>query len=384
MKKKKIIINNGRNETFINEGEDIPEGWVKGRLKFSDETKKKIGGKRTGKIHVHKGDISKVIDLSELQTYLNNGYERGRAKFSKEAIDRIRQSRKRFFEQNPHWTNETSWKSGNKPWNEGIPMSEEAKEKLSNAKTGVHYSEEQKAIKNKKEQETRIKHSGSLENSYKQAGLKSKDTIKEKEAEDPSYKQNIVEKRKKTCLDKYGCESSSKLPEVQRKRRQTNKGRYGVEIASKNEKIKKKICDTKRKNHSFSSSAIEESFYELLLKKFDKNDIERQYMDERYPFACDFYIKSLDMFIELNIFWTHGSHPFNPNNENDKNRLEYIRSKQSTYLSSKGIKVKNQFYTVEDVWVHRDPLKLAIAKKNNLNYITIYNKGDMYDFIRRI
>ena len=30
---------------------------------------------------------------------------------------------------------------------------------------------------------------------------------------------------------------------------------------------------------------------------------------DRYPFACDFYISSLDLFIECNYHWTHGGKP---------------------------------------------------------------------------
>lgn len=306
---------------------------------INEETRSKLSRARTGKIHVHKGSVSKVIDPSELNKYLENGFERGRAKFSEEARLNITNSRKRFFEKNPHWHNNTTWKSGNIPWNKGVPMKESSKEKMIKHRTGVCLSEEGKILKKKKEMETRIKNFGSLENSYKHAYEESVKTCEIKLSEDPDYIKKIVKKRN----------------------------------------------DTKRKNNTFHTSKDEEEFYNLLLTKFVKDDILRQYStDSRYPFPCDFYIKSLDLFIELNLFWVHGRHPFDSNNKDDINRLKHIQSKQRMYINSKGKEDKNIYYNAEYVWVIRDPLKIETAKKNNLNYVTIYKKGEMYDFIKRI
>ena len=63
---------------------------------------------------------------------------------------------------------------------------------------------------------------------------------------------------------------------------------------------------TLRKNNSYNKSKSEEKIYNLLLTKFNKSDIIRQYKSDLYPFACDFYIKSLDLYIEYNGHWTHG------------------------------------------------------------------------------
>lgn len=77
-----------------------------------------------------------------------------------------------------------------------------------------------------------------------------------------------------------------------------------------------------KENNSFPSNKEEDSFYNLLLQIFPKEDIERQYSDSRYPFNCDFYIRSLDLFIELNFHFTHGFHPFNSNSKEDQIQLE--------------------------------------------------------------
>lgn len=55
-----------------------------------------------------------------------------------------------------------------------------------------------------------------------------------------------------------------------------------------------------------NTSKSEEMSYVLLVERFGANDILRQYKSEEYPFACDFYIKSRNIYIECNYCWTHG------------------------------------------------------------------------------
>ena len=36
------------------------------------------------------------------------------------------------------------------------------------------------------------------------------------------------------------------------------------------------------------------------------NDVIRSYSTDKYPYNCDFYIPSKDVYIECNFHWTHG------------------------------------------------------------------------------
>lgn len=66
----------------------------------------------------------------------------------------------------------------------------------------------------------------------------------------------------------------------------------------------------------------------------------------------------------MNGHWTHGEHPFNPNNIKDVELLN--KWKEKSYISS--------FYkNAIKVWADLDVLKIESAIKNNLNYILIYN-----------
>lgn len=71
----------------------------------------------------------------------------------------------------------------------------------------------------------------------------------------------------------------------------------------------------------------------MLLKYFDKNDIDRQHKEQRYPYWCDFYIKSIDTFIEYQGTWLHGFHPYDENNLEDVKQIEYWVSKKSNYYN---------------------------------------------------
>ena len=139
------------------------------------------------------------------------------------------------------------------------------------------------------------------------------------------------------------------------------------------DKINKKIFESKRKNGTFNTSKPEEYSYNLLVDLFGESDIIREYNESRYPFNCDFYIKSKDLFIECNYHYTHGGHRFNPNNNDDIKLLEDIRSKQC-YLKNGN---KNSYFVYEEVWTNRDLKKFEYAENNNLNYIAAYSIDEL-------
>ena len=124
-----------------------------------------------------------------------------------------------------------------------------------------------------------------------------------------------------------------------------------------------KEYETKKKNSSYILSEWEKLYYEYLLTIYNKDDIIYQYRSEVYPFVCDFYIKSEDLYIELNYHWTHCDHPYNKDSIKDQKYLEELiqRSKVSDYYKN-----------VITVWTVKDPLKLETVRKNNLNFRFIY------------
>ena len=162
----------------------------------------------------------------------------------------------------------------------------------------------------------------------------------------------------------YGAENFAQSKEWQKiiKNEEWQKHRKEAEI------------NTKRKNNTFNTSKPEENGYKLLCDKYGVENIKRQYRNELYPFACDFYVKSLDLYIEFNFHWTHGEHLYNKNNIKDiiaKCRLN-IKSKTS------------KFYKIAlNVWCKADVNKYNVAKKNKLNYLAFYNFDEFLEWYNK-
>ena len=142
----------------------------------------------------------------------------------------------------------------------------------------------------------------------------------------------------------------------------------------------KKQYETKKKNGTFKSSKKEDIFASLL----EQNNIiyERQYRSDLYPFNCDFYIPKLDLYIELNLYLTHGPGPFDFCNLNHLNYLDWL--KLNGGIRYKKEKRKNLYFNTIDTWTERDVKKLNIAKKNNLNYIMVYNEKEFDSIVKDI
>lgn len=141
------------------------------------------------------------------------------------------------------------------------------------------------------------------------------------------------------------------------------------------EETNHKRIETKRKNGTLNSSSDEVIFNSFLIKVIGQDNFVKEYNSTRYPFNCDFYIQKFDLYIELHHHWTHGKHAYNKENIEDAKRLKTLEVKAKA----------SKFYkTAIYVWTKLDPLKLKIAKENNLNYLVSYNKEDMYKIMEYI
>jgi hypothetical protein len=159
-------------------------------------------------------------------------------------------------------------------------------------------------------------------------------------------------------LEKYGVDNFFKSDKFKQ-------SQYGLK-----KEVKEKKYETHKRNSSFKESEKENDVYRLLLQKFNKEDIIRQYSDERYPFNCDFYIKSIDTFIEYNGTWTHGNHPFDTNDENDLKTLRMWKDKNTKFYDN-----------AIETWTVRDVNKRKTALDNKLNYIEFWNLGEVRKFV---
>ena len=201
---------------------------------------------------------------------------------------------------------------------------------------------------------------------------------------------HVKEKTAKTSLRIYGVDNPAKSDSIKKKTKETNQSKYAsgeyhnpekrymsiIErfgsmdnfyrwraVNTDWESVIEKQQHTKKKNGSFNYSKPEEEMYQELCELYGHDNIIRGYKDDRYPFLCDFYIIPDDRFVELNRHWTHGGHPFDPNNPDDLARLAEWEEKAKT---SKYFR-----YAIEN-WTIRDPLKYKTAYENMLNYSVRY------------
>lgn len=195
-------------------------------------------------------------------------------------------------------------------------------------------------------------------------------------------KESWINKIKETNLIKYGVDNPAKSECIQEKIKNTNIKRYGQNswaqtkkgrkflsnLISSNE-VQEKINNTKRKNNSFNKSTPEDESYELLKEKF--NEVIRQYHSVEYPYNCDFYIPSIDTYIECNYFWTHGFRPY-IGTEEDLNKIKYWKNKHTKFYDN-AIKT----------WTYYDLNKRNIAKENKLNWFEFFYIKDLKDWITK-
>ena len=203
----------------------------------------------------------------------------------------------------------------------------------------------------------------------------------------------IKNKIKNTCLQKYGVDWYTKTKEYVEKTKQTLLKHYGVDAYAKTKEWKEHIqsieyqiqrkqkeYNTKKKNKSFNTSKPEKLCYKLLKEKY--NDTIYQFRDlKRYPFNCDFYIPSLDLFIEYQGSEFHGKRPYLGTSED----LEIVKKWQirGDQICKNEHKQNSRYYAMINIWTIKDPLKRKTAKDNNLNYIEFWNIDEVKKWLNK-
>lgn len=213
--------------------------------------------------------------------------------------------------------------------------------------------------------------------------IKSKNTLLNKyHVDNPVKIQEVRDKMKDTCMNKYGFDSYSKTQEYKNKCKNTCLERYNTTSYTKTQECQEKIYNTKKQNNTHNTSKPEDKVYNLLLTKFNKDDIIRHYKSRLYPFNCDFYIKPLNLYIEYNGYWTHGPESFSRNNTEHIKLLNdwKQRIKEKNFKGKNKKSYKDAIYT----WTILDVKKLECFKKNKLNYKIFWTVGEVEDWLKEI
>lgn len=110
------------------------------------------------------------------------------------------------------------------------------------------------------------------ERDYKSVVEKRKKTMLEKHGfENAMYCEEFKNKLKETNLEKYGCENSFQSEEIKEKIRKTNLSKFGVEYPSQSKEIREKIVNTLISNYGVDSPLKSEE----ILNDMKYNNIEK-------------------------------------------------------------------------------------------------------------
>lgn len=186
-----------------------------------------------------------------------------------------------------------------------------------------------------------------------------------------------------TMLERYGAKNFMQsdtardvIPSMVEKARQTQRERFGADHYAQSEEYranqaayKQAELEAKRQNHTFNSSGCEDLLYNRLVALFGTEQVIRQYQDERYPYACDFYVKDRDLFIELNASWTHGGRWWQQDSS-------WCRRQKAVWQDKAAL---HAFYKQAlDTWLMRDTAKRVAAELGRLNYLVFWD-ADLKD-----
>ena len=149
-----------------------------------------------------------------------------------------------------------------------------------------------------------------------------------------------IEQRRNMCLEKYGATNVMKV-----------------------NSFKKKCVDVHEANSTLNTSSVEDDLYNRLIDYFGKNDVVRQYRSDLYPYLCDFYVKSRNLYIEVNCSWTHG---FRWYESDDTYCVEKLALWQSKVDDS------DYYFKAVETWSVCDVKKRNFGTEYQLNYVVFW------------
>lgn len=211
-------------------------------------------------------------------------------------------------------------------------------------------------------------------NSYKRGAIKAVKTARSNIDEKGlnSYDRGVI-KSCITCNIRYGESNYCKTKQYKEYMRREDVKKNRLE----------KVYATMKKNGTLGGprSKSEIRCYEKAKLKYQ--DTEHSYFkDSRYPFNCDMYIPSQDLFIECHFSQYHHYKPFDKNCIGDLaelSRLNHIIN--SPYLTND---YKKEYIDIIKTWTVSDPLKFATFMNNKLNYKIFYTEKEFNEWFDSI
>lgn len=100
--------------------------------------------------------------------------------------------------------------------------------------------------------------------------------------------------------------------------------------------------------------------------------MKRQYKNDLYPYSCDFYIPSIDTYIEYQGYWMHGKEPYIGTEE------------QQDIIKKWKEKGTSQYLRAVKYWSEDDVKKRNDAKVNNIKLLEFFNRDQFKKWFNKI
>lgn len=161
--------------------------------------------------------------------------------------------------------------------------------------------------------------------------------------------EEIKEKRKQTCLEKYGVETPLLNDDIREKTKETNIERYGVENVFASDGIKQKIRNTNRLKYG-TDYYVKTSEFDNKMKEYytdeewlkTKTQKQQQVMIDKYGVTNHFLIKNTKEEIDKlnNKEWLEDQHNNRKTIRQIASELNFDKKTISTYMGKHGIDIK--------------------------------------------
>lgn len=172
---------------------------------------------------------------------------------------------------------------------------------------------------------------------------------------DPEEKKKLIDKRKQTCLKKYGVENAMKSEELRNKYKQSVLQKYGTDSFSKTKAFKEKVSDTWKNKTENEKQVMVSKCKQTCLKRYgvtngaktDKaKEKYRQTCLEKYGVACTFQWEPQKEKTKQTNLKKYGS--------DNVARNEKVRNKyKETMLKTYGVEYSMQSKEIRDKAVKR-------------------------------
>lgn len=175
----------------------------------------------------------------------------------------------------------------------------------------------------------------------------------------PNYRQQISEKQKAAWQSK----SEEEINQIIEKRLNT----------LYDNQLKVPVVEPKRKYKQKKLSKPKKRFIDSL--KEAGISYQLKYSNKKFPWPCDIYIPQRKLFIQFNLYWYHGSRPYNANSQLCKKQLKLWKRKAQSSTS---------YQSAINIWTMEDVRKREWALENNFNYLEIFTEKQLDKIINNI